>query len=174
MTSTPSLAATVLTGAAAGLVASWVKSQDEPVLQKVAERLLPPTPAQKGRPAADSGNTAVMPPALVVDEVSKAATGVPATLDTKTTLTPLLHYGMGTAQAVGYFLAARRWPSATTGFGAAAGGAAFLATHGSTLPAMGVQTPPARLPGSWWLWEGGSHLLFGVTLEGLRRLAVRR
>lgn len=174
MASSPSLTATVVTGAVAGLIASWVKSQDEPVLQKVAERLTPPAPAQKGLPAADAGNTAVMPPALVVDKATKAATGIPATLDTKTVLTPVLHYGMGAAQAVAYFLAARRWPAVTAWFGTAAGALAFLGTHGSTLPAMGVQTPPARLPASWWLWEGCSHLLFGVTVEALRRLATRR
>lgn len=170
----PSVLSTVLAGTAAGLLASWVKSQDEPLLQKVAEQIAPPTPPQKGLPAADSGNDQVMPPALVVDKAHKLATGIPASAEQKSTGMQLLHYGMGTGQAVAYFLAVRRWPALTAGFGTAFGAAAFLGTHASTLPAMGVQTPPQQLPTSWWIWEGGSHLAFGASVEGLRRLWLSR
>ncbi|WP_165640083.1 DUF1440 domain-containing protein [Klenkia brasiliensis] len=173
MPPSPSLRAALTYGAAAGLAASWVKSQAEPVLQRLAEAVVPPTPAEKGRPAADPGNTAVMPPALVVDRAEKALTGTPASLEQKTALTPVLHYAMGTALGVGYALATRRSDRAAAGFGTAAGAVAFLATHASTLPAAGVQTPPTRLPAAWWVWEGGSHLLFGATLEAARRWWLR-
>lgn len=168
----PSVLSTIAAGTAAGLVASWVKSQDEPLFQKLAERLVPPTPGRKGLPAADSQNPMVMPPALVVDEAHKAVTGTPASMQQKSAGMQVLHYGMGTAQAVAYFLAARRWPGATVGFGTTFGAVAFLGTHASTLPLMGVQTPPKELPTSWWLWEGGSHLAFGATIEALRRLST--
>jgi putative membrane protein len=170
----PSVPVTIAVGAAAGLAASWVKSQAEPVLQRMAEAVVPPTPAEKGRPAADPGNTAVMPPALVVDRAEKALTGRPASSEEKKALTPVLHYAMGTALGVGYALATRRTDRAAVGFGTAAGAVAFLATHATTLPAAGVQTPPQRLPAAWWVWEGGSHLLFGATLEAARRVWLRR
>ncbi|MEH3076360.1 MAG: hypothetical protein PGN11_06710 [Quadrisphaera sp.] len=41
----------------------------------------------------------------------------------------------------------------------------FTAFHGSTLPALGVQASPSELPRAWWVWEGGSHVAYGVAVD---------
>lgn len=171
--SRPALLPTVVTGIAAGLIASWVKSQDEPLLQKAAEALAPPSPAQKQLPAADPANADTMPPTLVAAAAIRAVTGEPATKKQKSVGQQLLHYGTGTSLALGYVLTARRWPAVATGFGTLAGVAMFLGTHASSVPLLRVQPKPTVLPTSWWLWEAGSHVMFAANVELLRRLAVR-
>ena len=48
----------------------------------------------------------------------------------------------------------------------------FGATHATTLPALGLQADPDDLPEAWWVWEFGSHLVYGLTVDLVRR-AVR-
>jgi hypothetical protein len=43
----PRSAAVAASGAATGLVAAWIKALSEPRLQRITERLWPPTPEQK-------------------------------------------------------------------------------------------------------------------------------
>ena len=49
----------------------------------------------------------------------------------------------------------------------------FAATHVSTLPAAGLHAPTDEMPAAWWVWELGSHVVYGVTVDLVRR-AVRR
>jgi hypothetical protein len=57
----------------AGVVASWVKALSEPPLQAAAERILPPSPAQKEEVGADpSGRPENMPPAVLADHAAVA------------------------------------------------------------------------------------------------------
>jgi len=56
-------------GVVASVLASWVKAFSEPRLQVVAERLLPPSAAQKQDVGADpGGHPENLPPAVVVAE----------------------------------------------------------------------------------------------------------
>jgi putative membrane protein len=66
---------------------------------------------------------------------------------------------------VAYLAAATRWPAARRGRGALAGVAIYAGTHGSLLPALGIQRPPWRLAPASVAWESTSHLVFGVALE---------
>jgi putative membrane protein len=80
----------------------------------------------------------------------------------------MIHYGMGAGLGVAYGAAARRWPRATRGRGALAGLAIYVGTHGSLLPALGIQRPPWRLAPAAVAWESTSHVLFGAALEAAR------
>jgi uncharacterized membrane protein YagU involved in acid resistance len=155
-------------GVIAGLVASWIKALTEPRLQAVAERILPPSPAQKQEVGADPhGRPENMPPAVLVDRVSAAVSHrltVPQRLRAQT----VIHYGMGAALGIGYRAAACRWPTARRGRGTLAGLAIYAATHGSLLPALGLQRPPWRLAPAAVAWESWSHVVFGAALEAVR------
>lgn len=171
--STLSPAATLLVGAGAGLVASWVKVLVEAPMQVQAEKIWPPAPGEKDLVGADpGGQPEQMPPAVIVRAVWKRLRGVD--LDTATSLRAqsVVHYVFGAGFGAGYALLGPHVPGATRLLGAPAGAALYAGTHGSMLPAFGVQKSPVKLPRAAVAWEGGSHVVFGVALEISRRLTV--
>ena len=142
-------------GVVVGLVASWIKALSEPRLQAAAEWILPPSPAQKQEVGADpTGRPENMPPAVLADRVR---------------VQQVIHYGFGAGLGVAYSAVARRWPAASRGRGALAGLAIYAGTHGSVLPALGIQLPPWRLAPAAVGWESTSHVVWGTALEAARR-----
>lgn len=160
-------------GLVAGLVGSWVKSKIEPPLQKIGEKILPPNPAQKNLRGADvTGHPLNMPPAILYREVAEKLTGrMPDAQSTGEAMKDI-HYLFGTTLGIGYGIVAEEILDVTVGAGVPIGAAMWAGTHGSTLPALGLQDAPEEMPASWYVWEFGSHLVFGLTVELVRR-AVR-
>jgi putative membrane protein len=155
-------------GLIVGLAAAWVKALTEPRLQGVAERILPPSPSQKLDVGADpSGHPENMPPAVLVDRVT-VALGHRMTVAQRLRAQNVIHYSTGAGLGVAYNAAARRWPAARWGRGSLAGLAIYAGTHGSLLPALGIQRPPWRLAPAAVVWESTSHLVFGAALEAAR------
>lgn len=166
-----SLPLTLLAGGVAAAVATVVKTKAEGVLQPLAEKVLPPEPAQKmGLGADPAGHPENMPPSEVADRAQHAVTGDELTDEQRQQVSGPLHWAMGLGSGVAYAVVAKRWPAARIGYGTGFGLALFAATHGSTLPAAGVQQPPTKLPKAWWLWEGGSHVVYAVTVDLVLRL----
>ena len=155
-----------------GLWASWFKAKgpfSEPFLQKIAESILPPTPEQKEEVGADpGGHPENMPPAALVGRIASAL-GRQVTDEQRLRAQQVIHYTMGTGLGVAYNGVAKRWPVATRGGGALAGLVIYAGTHGSVLPALGIQPPPWRLPPAAVVWEGVSHVFYGAALEMGRR-----
>ena len=155
-------------GVIAGLVASSVKVFAEPRLQALAEAILPPSPSQKQDVGADpSGHPENMPPAVLVDRAT-GALGRRPTVPQRLRAQQVIHYGMGAGLGVAYSASASRWPATSRARGALAGVAIYAGTHGSLLPALGIQCPPWRLSPAAVAWESTSHLVFGVALEAAR------
>jgi uncharacterized membrane protein YagU involved in acid resistance len=154
-----------------GLVASWVKAFSEPRLQTVAESILPPSPAQKQQVGADPGGRPQnLPPAVIVGRAASALGHAQLTDGQRVRAQRVIHYVFGAGLGVAYSGVAKRWPAATRGAGTLAGLAIYAGTHGSVLPALGVQRPPWRLAPAAVAWESVSHLLFGAALEAGRRV----
>src|SRR3954449_7738547 len=99
-------------GLIAGLVASWMKALSEPRLQMAAERILPPSVAQKQEVGADlAGRPENMPPAALVGRAA-AAVGHGALPDQQRHRTEhVIHYGFGAGLGIAYGVAANRWPA---------------------------------------------------------------
>ena len=155
-------------GVIAGLVASWVKALTEPRLQALAEAILPPSTSQKQAVGADpSGHPENMPPAVLVDRAT-VALGRRLTVPQRLLAQQVIHYGMGAGLGAAYSAAASRWPAASRARGALAGVAIYAGTHGSLLPALGIQCPAWRLSPAAVAWESTSHAVFGVALEAAR------
>lgn len=159
----------------AGLVAAALKALSEPRLQAAAERLLPPSPAEKLVVGADpTGRPENMPPAVLADRAAVALGHERLSVPQRLRVQNTIHYAFGAGAGVAYFAAARRWPVVSRGRGALAGLALYAATHGSLLPTLGIQPWPWRLAPAAAGWESSSHALFGVALETARRgLACR-
>ncbi len=163
----------LVAGAAAGALAAWVKAASEPRLQSVGERVFPPSPEQKSLLGADvTGRPERMPPAVMIRRLGRLATGRAIGDERSKQLMPFVHSAFGVGAGIVYFAAARRFPVVTTALGVPAGAALWLVTHGSSMPAAGLQASPTSMPRSWYVWELGSHLVFGATLELGRRFAV--
>jgi putative membrane protein len=162
-------------GAVVGLVASWVKAHTEPPLQVAAERILPPSPAQKLEVGADpTGRPENMPPAFLVGRAATALGHGGLTAAQRVRAQQAIHYSFGVALGGAYVAAACRWPAVTRGGGALAGLAIYAGTHGSLLPALGIQKAPWRLAPATVVWESTSHAVFGTALEALRRVLTAR
>jgi uncharacterized membrane protein YagU involved in acid resistance len=154
-----------------GLLASWVKAFSEPRLQAVAESIVPPTPAQKQEVGADpSGHPQNMPPAVIIGRAASALGHAQLTDQQRVRAQRVIHYTFGAVLGVAYSGVAARWPVATRGAGALAGLAIYAGTHGSVLPAAGIQRPPWRLAPAAVAWEATSHVIFGAALEATRRV----
>jgi uncharacterized membrane protein YagU involved in acid resistance len=114
-----------------------------------------------------------MPPAVLVDRTTSAL-GRQLTVAQRLRAQHVIHYGMGAGLGVAYSIAATRWPRARLGRGSLAGLAIYAGTHGSVLPALGIQRPPWRLAPAAVAWESTSHLVFGAALEASRSVLGRR
>jgi hypothetical protein len=78
-------------GVVAGLVASWVKALSEPRLQAAAERILPPSPAQKQEVGADpTGRPENMPPPVLAGRGRGTLAGLAIYAGTHASLLPAL------------------------------------------------------------------------------------
>jgi len=162
-------------GVLSGLLASWVKALSEPRLQTVAERVLPPSPEQKLEVGADpAGRPENMPPAVIVGRVALAVGHRRLTPSQRVRAQLVIHYSTGAGLGVAYVAAANRWTIASRGRGSLAGLVIYAGTHGSLLPAFGIQRPPWRLAPAAVAWEAISHAVFGVALDGVRRSAGGR
>src|SRR3954467_2917311 len=120
-----------------GLGASWIKALTEPRLQSVAERILPPSPAQKQEVGADpAGRPENMPPAVLADRAAVALGRGGLSRSQPLRVQRPTPYAVGPGLGVAYVAASRRWPLASRGGGVPAGLAIYAATHASLLPAL--------------------------------------
>src|SRR5438045_1510597 len=96
-------------GVIVGLVASWVKALTEPRLQAVAERILPPTAAQKEEVGTDpAGRPDNMPPAVVANRVAVAVGHGGLSAPQRIRVQRVMHYSFGAGLGVAYGAAASR------------------------------------------------------------------
>ena len=155
----------------AGLVASWIKALSERRLQAVVEKVLPPSRAQKLEVGVDpSGHPENMPPAVIVGRVAHMLGRDGLSDADRVRIQLAIHYLTGAQLGVVYGSAANRWTWASRGRGSLAGLGIYALMHGSLLPAAGIQRPPWRLPPAAVIWELTSHLIFGASLETVRRV----
>lgn len=148
-----SILSTTLVGLGAGLVASFLMDQFQAAAAK-------PLGMDKGN---DDPSTV-----QAADTVSKAVEGRPVTQKHRAAAGAAVHYGLGAAIGVGYALAARRWPAAATGYGVPLGLTTMVLLDDLLVPAAGWGPwPEAEVASN--AYTLGSHLVFGASLDGVRR-----
>ena len=87
---------------------------------------------------------------------------------------PLFHYGFGAVAGAVYGALAARTPEVTTGGGAPYGAAVFLTATELALPLAGLARKPADYPPARHLASLATHIVYGITLEAVRRRLMRR
>jgi hypothetical protein len=166
-------------GIVVGLGASWIKALTEQRHKSVAERILPPSPAQKQEVGADpAGRPENMPPAVLANRTAVALGHGGLTARQRLRVQEPIHYGCGAGLGVPYPVAAKRWRVVSRGRGALAG-LATLCEHLRVTP-FGARNPATTLAagaGGGVVWESASHVVFGTALrravEALTREGAR-
>ncbi|WP_312900070.1 DUF1440 domain-containing protein [Chryseobacterium taichungense] len=161
---------TIIKGIAVGLLASLIKSLVEPPLQKLGEKQFPPKPDElKLRGADVTRQPENIPPAILAKEVYTSIAGKELSYHETLKSMKIIHYTLGTLIGVSYVMLANKNKRFTIGEGIGAGITVWALTHGSVVPTLKLQGKVSEMPTSWWLWEFGSHIIFGVSIEQTRK-----
>ena len=86
----------------------------------------------------------------------------------------LSHYGFGAMVGALYGAAAAMTPKVTSGAGIPYGAAVFVAAGEIGIPGAGLSRKPSDYPPSRHAAALATHLVFGLTLEAVRRRLMRR
>jgi hypothetical protein len=92
------------------------------------------------------------------------------TSDEKKLAGPAVHYAVGATGGLVYGVAAELAPGITTGVGLPYGTAFWLVVDEGMVPLLGFAKGPGEYPLSAHAYALASHLVFGATAEGVRRL----
>ncbi len=107
------------------------------------------------------------------DTLARMATGEPLTQKYRETSGVIVHYATGAVLGGLYGALAHERPEATLGLGAPYGLATMLTVDDLAVPAFGWGAAPQNTPPATHAYSAASHLVFGMVLEGVRRLTMR-
>jgi hypothetical protein len=161
----------LLVGAIAGLAASWTMDR----FQDVWIAVFPPDKSKendnkqnhKSEGEDESNGDATV---KAVSAVSEGLFGHKLTPKEKKIGGSVVHYAVGATSGMVYGIAAEFLPEVTAGFGLPYGTAFWLVVDEGAVPLLRLSKPPAEYPLSTHLYALASHLVFGGTAEGVRRL----
>lgn len=104
------------------------------------------------------------------DRVSMAVTGHPVPPPRRDAAGEVVHYTTGAGVGAVYGALAEIAPATTFGFGAAYGAAVALGLDETIVPALGLGKGAGETPPSEHAYGLASHLVYGLALEGARRI----
>ncbi|MBW3560062.1 MAG: DUF1440 domain-containing protein [Proteobacteria bacterium] len=153
----------LLAGALAGAAASWV-------MERFQEQWL----LREGNAGETPGNMGALgtEPATIkaADAVAQAVTGAPVPAQQRELAGEAMHYATGAGVGGVYGVLAEIAPGPTFGLGAVYGAAVALGVDELLVPALGLSKPARDVPPSQHAYNLASHLVYGLTLEGARRV----
>src|SRR3954465_12597319 len=162
----------LVAGAAGGFAAAWVMNQFQTGWSKATETLQhSKTPqGEQERQSDDDAEDATMKTAA---KISESIFGHKLSREEKKKLGPVVHYAFGVGTGAVYGVMAELEPRATLGAGLPYGTAVFIGADEIAVPAFGLSKSPKEYPASTHLYGLASHLVYGLSLEVVRR-GVRR
>ncbi|WP_404335055.1 DUF1440 domain-containing protein [Sphingomonas sp. MMS12-HWE2-04] len=150
-------------GLAAGIVAGLVASAAMAAFQAQASKLLP-----------DEGGDEDPATVKAADVASEAVIGDPVPEPYRESAGQAVHYVVGGVLGGIYGVLAEYKPEASTGFGSAYGIATSALLDETAVPVAGLAPAPDETPAATHAYGAASHLVYGLVLEGIRRLLVGR
>jgi hypothetical protein len=102
--------------------------------------------------------------------VAETVTGAPLTEREKDVGGPIAHYLFGAVAGALYGAVAELKPEAARGMGLPFGATVWVTADEMGMPLLGLSDSPAELPLSRHASALGTHLVFGLTVEAVRRL----
>lgn len=153
----------VVAGALAGAAASWL-------MERFQEQWL----LREGDAGETPGNMGALgtEPATMkaADAVAQAVTGAPVPSQRRELAGAAMHYATGAGVGAAYGLLAEVAPGRSFSFGAFYGVAVALGLDEMLVPALGLSRPAREVPPSQHAYNLTSHLVYGLALEGGRRI----
>ena len=110
------------------------------------------------------------PPAVLAEKVA----GHPLSKPVQTAATQVFHWTFSVGVGALYGAAAEYAPLVTIGYGVVFGEVVLLATHESVLPLLGLNEPPLQQPAREQKSEMITHAMYGLTVEAVRSMLMRR
>jgi hypothetical protein len=161
-------------GAAGGLLGSWMMVRFNHMMGDVEldnGSARAPWYRRNATPNDTDGTISDEPASIQTAEaLSEGLTGEELTQSEKRIGGSIMHYAFGAVAGAMYGAAAEQTPGATAGFGLPFGATVWLAADEIGLPLAGLAAPPTHYPLSRHAAALGTHLIFGATVEGVRRL----
>lgn len=160
----------IVAGIAGGMAGAYTMGLFANLCTKASEKMNDPNRHKKlQRAAADAHEST----AKAADKLLRPVLGRRLTYSEKDTAKPIVHYAFGTSVGALYGATAEYVPVTKSLAGVPFGAAVFVGAHSLALPALHLTKSNREYPLTLHATEFGSHLVYGVTLEGVRRL-VRR
>ena len=151
----------LIAGSIGGIAASWTMTRFQLLLSHALGQSQP----HEGQDEDATVKTA--------KRISRAVAGHELSGEEKKKAGPLVHYAYGTGIGALYGGLAQKHDATNSGFGTAYGAAAWALGDEVAVPALGLGRKPAETPVSQHLQTLAAHLVYGMTLEGVRRLTLK-
>jgi uncharacterized membrane protein YagU involved in acid resistance len=159
-------------GVAGGIVGAWMMVRFNHLVGRTEEH---PHPEEHHRadasPNKTDGTITDTPASVqVASMIGETVTDRPLDEREKKIGGSVLHYLFGALAGGFYGAVAERTPAAAAGFGLPFGATVWLAADEIGLPLAGLAENPATYPASRHAAALGTHLVFGATVEAVRRI----
>jgi hypothetical protein len=163
-----------LAGAAGGLAGSWMMVRFNHLIDHEEEPGRPERAPQYRRDAKPNETDGTIPDEpgsmQAASAVAEMATGRPLSERGKRIGGPIAHYAFGAVAGGLYGAIAEANRSATAGFGLPFGTAVWITADEIGMPLLGFASSPTDYPLSRHAAALGTHLVYGATVEGVRRI----
>ncbi len=166
-----------LVGAVSGLAGSWLMLR---FIEDLGPRLLEDLKSERDHEAdraeaqARARRGEVEPDSVTMQAAdafaTKATGGRHLTHDERAKGGTVVHYVFGALMGVAYGVTAEVWELPTVGWGGAFGTVLWLTTDMVSVPAVGFAKWPDEEPAAAHLTHWMAHMVYGVGMEGTRRL----
>lgn len=151
----------LIAGALGGLTASWVMTRFQVILAQSSGHIDP----HEGQ-----GEDATV---LTAERISRGVLDHKLTAEEKKTAGPFVHYAYGTGIGALYGGLAQKKKIAALGFGSAYGATAWALGDEIAVPALGLGKRPTETPAWQHVQTLAAHLVYGITLEAVRRVVLK-
>lgn len=158
----------MLAGAVGGLAASYVMNQFQAGWMAANERLLPESQRRRLRPKKEKDENA---PATIkaAEAIWRVVGGGKLSEHQKKIAGPIIHYAFGAANGAMYGALSKYMPRTRVGRGTVFGAVLWVVADEVGVPALGLSKSPENYPLSNHLYALASHLVYGVTADGVSR-----
>lgn len=153
----------IVAGLAAGLAGAWTMNQYQKGWSKASEKL---NGNGNSRKHASDGPDATM---VTADRLARPFLGRTLSRDEKKKAAPIVHYAFASVVGTAYGVAAEYRPIVRKFAGVPFGAALFVGADEVALPALNLSKGPKEYPVSAHLYGLTSHLVYGATIEAVRR-----
>ncbi len=155
----------IIAGAAGGLAASWVMGQVHGIAGKTSEKVMPKDKFRELQRASADAQEAT---AKVAERVVRPLLGRRLRQSERERAKPIVHYAFGSTVGALYGALAEYAPFVRKFAGAPFGAAVFAGADQFALPALNLTKSPREYPLAMHGTELGAHVIYGMTLEGVR------